>query len=56
MSGTNFPTGLVNRKKFDGDVTDSRLAADTKFVNKTAIPPTTINPITIETVTILSNN
>ena len=37
MSGTNFPTGLVNRKKFDGDVTDSRLAADTKFVNKTAV-------------------
>ena len=37
MSGTNFPTGLVTRKKFDGDVTDSRLAADTKFINKTAV-------------------
>ncbi len=36
-TGTNYPTGLVTRKKFDGDVTDSRLAASTKFVNKTAV-------------------
>jgi hypothetical protein len=37
MSGTNFPTGLVTRKKFDGDVTGSSVNAGTKFINKTAV-------------------
>lgn len=36
-TGTNFSTGLVNRKKFDGDATGSKLNASTKFVNKTAV-------------------
>ena len=38
--GTNYPTGLVTRKKFSGStaVTDtSRLRASTKFVKKTAV-------------------
>lgn len=37
--GTNYQTGLAVRKKFSGSTADadkSRLAADTKFVSKTA--------------------
>lgn len=40
MSGTNYPTGLVTRRKFSGSTTatdNSRLAASTKFINKTAV-------------------
>lgn len=39
-TGTNYPTGLVTRKKFNGSTADadrSRLSADTKFVKKTAV-------------------
>lgn len=39
-TGTNYPTGLVTRKKFSGSDTagdESRLAASTKFVTKTAV-------------------
>lgn len=39
-TGTNYPTGLVVRKKFSGSTsaTDkSKLRADTKFVRKTAV-------------------
>lgn len=40
MSGTNYPTGLVTRKKFSGSAAaadDSRNAASTKFIKKTAV-------------------
>jgi hypothetical protein len=40
MSATNFPTGLVTRKKYSGSTaaTDaSKLTADTKFISKTAV-------------------
>jgi len=40
MSGTNYPTGLVTRKKFSGSAvaTDkSKLNANTKFISKTAV-------------------
>ena len=40
MSGTNFPTGLVTRKKFSGSTSatdNSRLNASTKFIYKTAV-------------------
>jgi len=40
MSGTNYPTGLVTRKKFSGSTAaadNSRLNASTKFINKTAV-------------------
>jgi len=40
MSGTNYPTGIVTRKKFSGSTAaadSSRLAASTKFINKTAV-------------------
>ena len=40
MSGTNYPTGLVTRRKFSGSTTatdSSRLAASTKFIYKTAV-------------------
>jgi hypothetical protein len=40
MSGTNYSTGIVTRKKFSGSTTatdSSRLAASTKFINKTAV-------------------
>ena len=39
-TGTNYQTGLVTRKKFNGSTAAadrSRLTADTKFVNKTAV-------------------
>lgn len=39
-TGTNYPTGLVTRKKFSGSTAaadNSRLNASTKFVNKTAV-------------------
>ncbi len=39
-TGTNFPTGLVTRKKFSGSTASadtSRNNASTKFVNKTAV-------------------
>lgn len=40
MSGTNYRTGLVTRKKFSGSTAsddNSRLNASTKFVHKTAV-------------------
>ena len=40
MSGTNYPTGLVTRKKFSGSTSatdNSRLNASTKFIYKTAV-------------------
>ena len=40
MSGTNYPTGLVTRTKFNGSAVAadrSRLAANTKFITKTAV-------------------
>lgn len=38
MSGTNFPTGLVTRKKFSGTTTaGAELNASTKFIRKTAV-------------------
>ena len=40
MSGTNYPTGLVTRTKFNGSAAQadrSRLAANTKFISKTAV-------------------
>jgi hypothetical protein len=40
MSGTNFPTGLVTRTKYNGSTAAadrSKLAAATKFINKTAV-------------------
>ena len=40
MSGTNYPTGLVTRKKYSGsnaETDGSRLAASTKFINRTAV-------------------
>lgn len=40
MSGTNYPTGLVTRKKFSGSTAaadNSRLNAATKFIDKTAV-------------------
>ena len=40
MSGTNYPTGLVTRTKFNGSAAQadrSRLAANTKFITKTAV-------------------
>lgn len=39
-TGTNYPTGLVTRKKFSGSTAAadaSRLQANTKYVNKTAV-------------------
>ena len=39
-TGTNYPTGLVTRKKFSGSTAsadNSRLNASTKFVKKTAV-------------------
>ena len=40
MSGTNYPTGLVTRKKYSGSTAEtdvSRLAASTKFIHRTAV-------------------
>jgi len=40
MSGTNFPTGLVTRKKYSGSTAaadNSSLNASTKFIRKTAV-------------------
>jgi len=37
MSGTNFNNGLATRTKFDGSPVGSKNAADTKFINKTAV-------------------
>lgn len=37
MTGTNYPTGLVTRKKFDGSTVGSGNAATTRFVTKTAV-------------------
>lgn len=37
MSGTNYPSGLVTRKKFDGSSVGSKNQANTKFITKTAV-------------------
>lgn len=37
MTGTNYPTGLVTRTKFGGSSADFKVAANTKFVTKTAV-------------------
>lgn len=56
MSGTNFPTGLVTRKKFDGDVTGSSVNASTKFINKTAVIRCTAQTSETETAFALPTN
>jgi len=37
MTGTNYPTGVATRRKFDGSTAGSKNAADTKFIKKTAV-------------------
>jgi hypothetical protein len=37
MSGTNYPTGVATRKKFDGSTAGSKNSANTKFISKTAV-------------------
>jgi len=37
MSGTNYPTGVATRTKFGGSAVGFKNAADTKFLNKTAV-------------------
>jgi hypothetical protein len=37
MTGTNYPTGVATRTKFGGSAATYAPAADTKFLNKTAV-------------------
>ena len=37
MTGTNYPNGLVTRQKFGGSAAAFKNAANTKFINKTAV-------------------
>lgn len=37
MTATNFKNGVATRTKYDGSTSGSKLAADTKFIHRTAV-------------------